>query len=309
MHLIIAYAATDRHPAALEALQLPHLQRALQLLQAQEPIRADDDVPWLAHEAVHAQALGWPETGPWPWAAHQTQSTQPTPQAWVSPCHWQIGMDQVVMHPAEQLGLTLPQAQAIIDSLQPLLAEDGLQVRPHTPILWHAQGEILQDIRCASLERMAGSHVKPWLTPESLSAPLRRLQSEAQMLLYHHPVNDERTAQGLLPVNALWFHGAGRPQPSPGQAHTRLEIALHLPTLQAHAQAWLQAWQALDQTALADFVHHLEGCGTGTLSLCSESASQSWLPAPAHRWWQRWLRPATPTPAQALRTLLTHETD
>lgn len=305
MHLIIAYAATHRHPDALTALQLPHLQRALQLLQAQEPVRTDDDTPWLAHEALHAQALGWLAAGPWPWAAHQTQNTQPTPQAWISPCHWQIGMDQVVMHPAEQLGLNAAQAQAIIDSLQPLLTEDGLQVRQHTPLLWHAQGEVLQGIHGASLERMAGCHVKPWLSPENLPAPLRRLQSEAQMLLYHHPVNDERAAMGLPPVNALWFHGAGLPQPSPGQADTRCETALHLPALNAYPQAWAQAWQALDADTMADFVRHLENGGPGQLSLCSETTSQTWLPTPPRPWWQRWIRPAAPTPALALQTLLT----
>lgn len=305
MHLIIAYAATHRHPDALARLQLPQLQKALHILQARTTAQCEEHSPWLAHEAAHALALGWPAQGPWPWAAYQTQNTQPTPQAWISPCHWQIGMDQVMMHPAEHLGLSTAQAQSIIDSLQPLLVEDGLQVRLHTPLLWHAQGDILQGIHSASLERMAGSHVKPWLTPESLPAPLRRLQSEAQMLLYHHPVNDERAALGLPPVNALWFHGSGLAQASPGQAQTQFEATLHLPALDLNPQAWAQAWQTLDQDVVAPFVHHLENGGIGQLSLCSETECHNWQRAEPRSWWLRWKRTAVPTPTQALQTLLT----
>ena len=305
MHLIVAYAATHRHPDALAHLHLPQLQKALHLLQAQTTTDCEEHSPWLAHEAAHARALGWAEQGPWPWAAFATGSTAQTHQAWISPCHWQIGMDQVMMHPAEQLGLTAAQAQSIIDSLQPLLSEDGLQVQQHTPLLWHAQGDMLQGVHSASLERMAGSHVKPWLTPESLPAPLRRLQSEAQMLLYHHPVNDERAARGMPPVNALWFHGTGLPQAAPGQAQTRFEDTLHLAALEVHPQTWKQAWQALDQGALAAFVTHLESGGNGQLSLCSETRCQTWQRAQPRPWWQRLRRPAVPTPAQVLKDLLT----
>jgi hypothetical protein len=36
--------------------------------------------------------------------------------------------------------------------------------------------------------------------------------NEIQMLLYTHPVNDEREARGELPVNSVWLWGGGRAQ-------------------------------------------------------------------------------------------------
>jgi hypothetical protein len=305
MHLILAYAATLRHPEAVARLQLPHLQRALTLLQATPSVPLEEDTPWLAHEAAHAQALGWPAQGPWPWAAWATHSTNALPQAWISPAHWQLGMDQALMHPTEQLGLTQAQAQALLDSLQAFLQEDGLQVQLHTPTLWHAQGAVLADIHCASLERMAGAQVKPWLTPESLPAPLRRLQSEAQMLLYHHPVNDERAAQGLPAINALWFHGAGSPQPTPGADTTRCIQDLYAPSLAHTPAAWVEAWHTLDATVLREFADTLERTGQGQLTLCSEHTCQNWQTTQPTPWWQVWRRKPRTASATALQRLLT----
>ncbi|MGZ7354524.1 hypothetical protein ACXWRX_09325, partial [Streptococcus pyogenes] len=38
----------------------------------------------------------------------------------------------------------------------------------------------------------------------------RVLINEAQVLLHQHPLNAERRAKGLPPVNSLWLWGAGR---------------------------------------------------------------------------------------------------
>ena len=37
----------------------------------------------------------------------------------------------------------------------------------------------------------------------------RALLSEAQVVLHNHPLNAQRVAAGLAPVNSLWFWGAG----------------------------------------------------------------------------------------------------
>jgi hypothetical protein len=38
----------------------------------------------------------------------------------------------------------------------------------------------------------------------------RALLSEAQVVLHNHPLNAQRSAAGLAPVNSLWFWGAGK---------------------------------------------------------------------------------------------------
>ena len=61
----------------------------------------------------------------------------------------------------------------------------------------------------ASLDRVIGRVLDPWMPRGDASRPLRRLQQEMQMLLYTHPVNEERTRGGLLPVNSFWVSGSG----------------------------------------------------------------------------------------------------
>ena len=51
--------------------------------------------------------------------------------------------------------------------------------------------------------------------------PWRRLFNELQVALHAHPVNAARAAAGKLPVNALWFWGAGS---LPDSVDTRLAV-------------------------------------------------------------------------------------
>ena len=295
MHLILPLAASNDWPAHLpDGQALPHLRQLLARLQPVARLSDASDErphPLLAHERLWAQAQGWPDAGPWPLAAHTTGQAEA--QAWITPCHWQIGMDQVVMLPPELLRLQGDESQQLMQAMQPWLAEDGLQLRWHDALHWHVQGPPLAQVRSASLARVSGANIRPWLTDGSLPGPLRRLQSEMQMLLYQHPVNDARLARGLLPINSFWLHGAGEAAhhsdtPQPVQVHTALLEAAH-----QGPEAWRAAWQALDASVLAPLVPQ---AGDLRLSLCSQGTAITWAAA-ARPWTQRlrqWLRPADP---------------
>ena len=73
MHLILPHAASQQWPAsALSGLHLPHLQRLLAQLYPQAPEHEDGDEaghPLTPAEQLQVRALGWPEGGPWPYAA------------------------------------------------------------------------------------------------------------------------------------------------------------------------------------------------------------------------------------------------
>ena len=344
MHLIIAYAASSALDlsAALADLQLPRLQTLLQGLQPTDALDCPQ-APHLAHERVLAHALGWPEVGPWPWAAWQSQGAPAhnpgaslpaglpatDAQAWLTPCHWQVGMDQVLMLDPAALALTDDESQALMAAVQPLLQEDGLELRWHDALHWHARGALLQDLPTASLERVIGQNLRHWLqahspgTAGSAARTLARLQSEVQMLLYHHPVNEAREAQRLPTVNAFWLHGAGRlaaPRPSatevqdPGlQAGAARRIGLH-PELrtdlrdsarQGHTVSWQAAWQALDAGAVAELLAHAQRGGAVRLSLCSEDRARSFESRPLS-WTQRLQRRLRPLRvADTLQDLIT----
>jgi len=323
MHLIIPYAASHalNGPEVWGGLQLPHLQALLGHLQRQQVWQDPEPTPLhLPHERLHAQALGWsPDAPTLPWAAwHQAGQGQPSakPQAWMTPCHWQVGMDQVVMADPAHLRLSDDESQQLLQAMQPFLQEDGLQVTWHSALMWHAQGAMLADLPTASLDRVIGQNVKDWMPNSPAARPLQRLQSEMQMLLYNHPVNDARDARRQHTVNAFWLHGAGTlaataPAAAPPMtAAVTVSDALRASAWHGDVQAWRQAWQALDATVLADLLAHFKATGQGTLSLCSEHAAHTYTAAPA-AWHQRTTRTLTrlfnkPSPAAALQALITH---
>ena len=318
MHLIIPYAASHalNGPEVWAGMQLPQLQTLLSLLQRQQVLQDPSPTALhLPHERLQAQALGWPLEAPTlPWAAwHRAQQGQQSaePQAWMTPCHWQIGMDQVVMADPAHLRLSDEESQHLLQAMQPFLQEDGLQVTWHSALMWHAQGALLADLPTASLDRVIGQNVKDWMLQHPAARPLQRLQSEMQMLLYNHPVNDARDARRQHTVNAFWLHGAGKlsataPAAAPPMtAAVTVSDALRASALHGDLQAWRQAWQQLDATAVADLLQHVKATGQATISLCSEHAAHTYTDAPA-AWHQKITRLFNkPSPAAALQALIT----
>ena len=318
MHLIIPYAASQAFtgPEVWGGLQLPHLQTLLGQLQRQQVWQDPEPPPLhLPHERLQAQALGWSsDATALPWAAwHQAQhgQTSPQAQAWMTPCHWQVGMDQVVMADPAHLHLSDEESQQLLQAMQPFLQEDGLQVTWHSALLWHAQGELLADLATASLDRVINQNVKNWMPNSPAARPLQRLQSEMQMLLYNHPVNNARDAHRQIAVNSFWLHGAGSlPLGTQPQVHpVTVPEGLRSAALHGDVQAWRQAWQQLDATAVTDLLVHFKATGQATLSLCSEHAAHTYTAAPA-AWHQRTQHAFArlfkkTTPAAALAALIT----
>ena len=303
MHCIIAYAASAQlPPSALDGLHLPRLKALLAQLHATgldtDPV-GERPSPALPHERAHARALGWDAQGALPWAAWQSGAAEPTAQAWITPCHWQVGMDQVFMMDPATLQLSDEESQALLQTMQPYLQEDGLQVRWHDALRWHAQGEMLAGWASASLERVVNANVRPWITT-GLPAPLVRLHSELQMLAYNHPVNDARLARGLQAVNAFWVHGAGQLPPNAKPTGVVQMIdRLRDSALRGDVGGWRAAWQALDAQLPAPDTPGLQ------LTLCSESSAQHWQAQPGKLLARLRQVFSSPDTSATLRALLT----
>lgn len=287
-HLLIPFAAASAPEcqAQLPGLALPNLQTLLQRLAEQSADRGDDHSLSPPHERALARALGLPVTdGAIPWAA--AQSDAPTvPQAWFSLCHYQVATGQVNLLPGAQLGLDAADSRALFDALAPLCAEDGIVLRWDSPTEWHASGEPLRGIACASLDRASGRQVGDWMPPSPANPTgarlLQRLQSEAQMLFYSHPVHDARAARGQLAVNGFWVHGAGALDAAPSlQAPPAMPDGLRQAALRGDWSAWTAAWQVLDAGDVAALLAAAQRGEPVTLTLCGERHARTWTTAPA----------------------------
>lgn len=287
-HLLVPYAVASDPlcRALLPALRLPHLQALLALLRP-DPIDTGDDHSFaMPHERSLAAMIGLPKAadGALPWAA--AASAQPdTPQAWFTPCHFQIGMDKVTLQTAEHLGLADEHSRPLFNALAPFCAEDGITLTYESPTRWHAAGEPLRHLRCASLDRVSGRSVADWTAHNAANEAgaqlMKRLQSEAQMLFYTQPVNDQREAQHLPIVNGFWAHGAGALDANfKAKTPPDMPQTLRLAALRSDWAAWQQAWEQLDASHIRPLLERARTGHSTTLTLCGERCAQTWRSAP-----------------------------
>ncbi len=287
--LLIAHAGSDDPAclAVLGGLRLPALQGLLAALPPPQRTAQPEEALDTPLERAEAQALGLapgPDGIPWgAWLAARNGYAAGAGQAWavVTPCHWEIGTGQVTLQDPAALQLDRAEADALVAAMAPYFAEDGLALHVLQPETWLACGEPLRGLVCASPARVRGEDLRDFLPASPL---LRRLQTEMQMLLYHHGVNTAREARQQQVVNALWFSGGGPaptgPEPPP---------PVRVDTLSASAQrqdwpAWAQAWQQVDATHCAPLLQRVRAGAAAQLVLCGPRACTRIAGAPRGAW-------------------------
>ena len=294
MHLLIPFAAplSDAGRQALASLSLPRLQALLARLAEAERDEGDEWCLSPPHERALARALGLQGgAGLLPWAARQAlaDGVDVGELAWglLTPVHWHLGTDQVSLLDPAQLMLDEPTSRALFEAVQPLFIGDGFLLRWGTPQRWYAAHESLAALPTASLDRVIGRNVDAWLGSDPAARRMRRLQSEVQMVLHTHPLNAEREARGLLPVNSFWLSGCGVMQRSDAEP-PQVDDRLRGPALGDDWAAWVKAWQTLDEGPLAEWLERAQQGQPVRLTLCGERSVVAFETAP--RGWTRRLR-------------------
>jgi hypothetical protein len=285
VHLLIpfAYALSDGCAQAVRSLALPNLEKLLARLAPGERDAGDEWTLSTPHERVLARAAGLPVAdGLVPWAAWEAKQAgrDPGGEAWarITPCHWRVGRDHVAMDPPQQLQLDAAASQALLAAMKPYFEQDGITLDYDAPAQWLAHGELFRALPVASLDRVAGRTIDPWMPRTPQAGTVRRLQQEMQMLLYTHEVNEERARAGLLPVNSFWVSGTGALPASVGTPPRGLQMVQDLreAALLEDWRAWSAAWQQLDAKECARLHGELDGGQSVALTLCGERAAQTW---------------------------------
>ncbi len=289
MHLIVPFAAPLSEPgrAALRTLALPTLAALLKRL---HPAQRDDADEWALsppHERALARAFGWRGgAGQLPFAARAAAADgiAPGQLAWglLTPVHWHLGTEQLSLLDPAGLQLDEAASRAFFDAVSPLFTSLGWVVRWGAPLRWYVAHESLADLPAASLDRVIGRNVDPWLGEDPAARALRRLQMEVQMLLHAHPLNEEREARGLPTVNSFWLSGCGVAQPA-DEAAARMVDDLRAPALAEDWPAWQRAWAALDACTLAELDAALQRGEDVALTLCGERSGVTLRPLQG--WW------------------------
>ena len=298
MQLIVPFAGVlseaGRHAA--QSLSLPRLEQLLARSQAGAALGGDEHSLSAPHELAIAQSLGWPlADGRLPWAARAARSdgvaTGSHAVGQLTPVHLHLGAEQVALTDPAALALNATDARTLFDALQPLFSDAGFALHWGASQRWYVEHESLAGLATASLDRVIGRNVDPWLTQTHSSRAWQRLLSEAQMLLHGHAVNTRRESSGLSPVNSLWLSGCGTLVEA-SHAPPLVDDRLRTPALREDWATWREAWHALDAGPIAALLDAGDGV---TLTLAGERRALAFTRTGTSAW-QRlraaWRRPA-----------------
>jgi hypothetical protein len=287
MHLVIPSAAPagPQCQAALDRLELPHLKSLLRTLTPHGELQGQaNDLSPLSERVLTQNAFA---DGLLPWAALRARALPKVASgaAWglITPCHLTVHADHIAMQDPAVLRLEARESLALLQAMAPYFLEDGLSLHLLQADTWLVQGEALRGLPTASIERVRGQKVDPWMPRTEAARLVRRLQNEMQMLLYTHPINDARVARGAPMVNSFWLSSTGDlPADAPPFLQATVLDALQAPALRDDAAAWTQAWQALDSGPLAEMAQalaqrgHSIGAEPATLTLCGSHTARTW---------------------------------
>lgn len=293
-HLLIAFAACSASAwlPTLEALPQDGLKRLGQLLQGMKLAHTDtqaDESLSPPHERALARSLALASQdtpdGLLPWAARDAALHLPASAgkawAWITPCHWAVAKMHATLTDPAMLALREDESRALLALMQPYFETDGITLHYLAdlgPGRWLAEGELFRGLPTASLDRVLARNVDAWLPDAPQAAPLRRLQNEMQMLLYTHASNDEREAQGQLPVNSFWISGTGDlPVAACGTENSEIKAPRSLAeaVFKEDWAGYAQAWQALEAGEVADWLARQRAGETVRLTLCGERSAQT----------------------------------
>ncbi|MEP6899479.1 MAG: phosphoglycerate mutase, partial [Rhodanobacter sp.] len=132
--------------------------------------------------------------------------------AWVQP-----DMNGVRLLACGQLHLDMHEAQVLAEALTPVFQDAGMLLEISTPDRWHLKlphGISLPTF--AAPEQALGEDLSQHLPQGAEGRRWRVLLNDIQVLLHQHPVNIDRRARGLPPVNSLWLWGGGSLCAAPG---------------------------------------------------------------------------------------------
>jgi hypothetical protein len=192
----------------LRALEAPSLAALTARTSSRQLRRFAPGERTLPHESWLADALG----SAFAPLAMRGYDLYPTDGHWfiVNPVHIQIARNHLLLTDQRKLQLTLDQSRALFDAAKPYFDELGQQLHFGDAHTWFMRGDHWQDLGTASPDAATGQNLTDWMPLGPSAKACRKLQNEVQMLWYSHPVNADREARGLAPVNGFWPWGAGK---------------------------------------------------------------------------------------------------
>lgn len=164
---------------------------------------------WLAGWAGHAK-LGAEAPATIASAASRSLLTgREGSMAWLAtPVHLVAGLASVHLDPRGLLQVEAGARQLLAAEFNSAFGESGYRLEALSSGFL-LTGPRIADVETVDPARVLGASISEALPAASDAPVLRRLSAEIEMWLHSHPVNEERTRRGRLPISALWLWGGG----------------------------------------------------------------------------------------------------
>lgn len=124
------------------------------------------------------------------------------------PCYLHPDRDRLLLF-SDNLNITTEESTALIAEIQPLLEEFNGQLSALHSDSWLLALSDMPVLSFTALPEVNGKGVDTNLPQGKDQRPWIRLWNEIQMQLYDAEVNQQRISAGKLPINSVWFWGAG----------------------------------------------------------------------------------------------------
>jgi len=125
------------------------------------------------------------------------------------PVYIQPDLNSAVLLAHEELDFSLDDAYELAAAINTHFVDESWSLEVLTPHRWVLKLMLQPAITTTPLAQLREQMIGDKLPQGQDSRYWQRIQNEIQMLLFAHPLNEKREAQGKPPVNSLWLWGEG----------------------------------------------------------------------------------------------------
>ncbi len=125
------------------------------------------------------------------------------------PVYLRPDLGRLIVRDNRDLNLRADEAGELATELNRELCDLELELRPASPDRWYLQLKSRPRLYSVSPASAHGRDADVCLVRGEDAGYWHQIQNQIQMLLHQSPVNVAREARGQVPVNSLWFWGAG----------------------------------------------------------------------------------------------------
>mgnify|MGYP000205613002 CR=1 FL=1 len=125
------------------------------------------------------------------------------------PCYLHADRDRLLLF-SDNIDLSKEESSALIAEIQPLFDDFGGVLSQSSNNEWLLDMQELPELNFSALPEVSGKGVDAYLPIGNDQQDWIRLWNEVQMKLYASDINQRRVEDNKLPINSVWFWGAGQ---------------------------------------------------------------------------------------------------